>query len=294
MVDIEVRELRYFRAVAQELNFSRAAQRLGMSQPPLSRAIAQLERRLGVRLFDRADRRVELTPAGIALVEEADRVLDAVSAAGRRTRRAGAEVPSLVLTAKASVATDLLRRVVTAYGALPGAPEVQIAISGFGEQAAMIRDGRADVALIGTPFDRHGVEYEPLFSEPRVAALPAGHPLTGRAALSRADLEGLPMPYCPGLSSKELAYWSEPGIPGPVIRDSSQLMETVALGQAVGLIPVSLAERNPRSDVVYRPVPDARPYETVVAWREGIHQGWVGRLVRTVVELAGQEARRAA
>ncbi|MBZ4317980.1 LysR family transcriptional regulator [Streptomyces sp. SCA2-4] len=291
---MEVRELRYFQAVAEELNVSRAAQRLGMSQPPLSRAIAQLERRLGVRLFERAHRRLELTPAGAALAEEAARALDAVSAAVRRARRAGSVLPSLVLTAKAGVATDLLRRVVTAFGALPGAPDVRITVSGFGEQAAMIRDGRADVALLGTPFDRHGVEYEPLFSEPRVAALPAGHPLAGRTALRCADLEGMPMPHCPGLSGPERAYWSEPGVPGPVIHDSSQLMEAVALGQAVALIPLSLAEGTPRSDVVYRPVPDARSYETVVAWREGINEGWVGRLVRTVVELAGQEVGRAA
>ncbi|MBC2877878.1 LysR family transcriptional regulator [Streptomyces mobaraensis] len=294
MVDIEVRELRYFRAVVQELNFSRAARRLGMSQPPLSRAIAQLERRLGVRLFERGNRRMELTPAGIALAEEAVRALDAVEAAARRTRRAGAAVPSLVLTAKAGVATHLLRRVVTAYRALPGAPDVRVTLSGYGEQAAMVRDGRADVALLGTPFDRHGIEYEPLFSEPRVAVLPAGHPLAARAALSCADLEDLPMPNCPGLSGAERAYWSEPGVPGPVVRDSSQLMEAVALGQAVALIPESLAELHPRGDVVHRPVPDAKPYETAVAWREGIREGWVGRLVRTVAELAEREVRRAA
>ena len=88
MDDVEVRELRYFRAVAEELNFSRAAERLGMAQPPLSRAIRLLERRLGVQLFERTSRHVELTPAGNVLFTESAKALDAVTAAVRRTRRA--------------------------------------------------------------------------------------------------------------------------------------------------------------------------------------------------------------
>ncbi|MEU5128198.1 hypothetical protein J7W19_15310 [Streptomyces mobaraensis NBRC 13819 = DSM 40847] len=112
------------------------------------------------------------------------------------------------------------------------------------------------------------------------------------------DLEGLPMPHCPGLSGAELsgaerAYRSEPGVAGPVVHDSSQLMEAVALGQAVALVPESLAKLHPRDDVVHRPVPDASPYETAVAWCEGIRDGSVGRLVRAVVEPAGQDVRRA-
>ncbi|MDQ3783866.1 MAG: LysR family transcriptional regulator, partial [Actinomycetota bacterium] len=88
MNDLEVRELRYFVAVAEELNFSRAAGRLGMAQPPLSRAISQLEKRLGVQLFERSNRKVTLTAAGLTLLDEARSALDAMSAAARRTRRA--------------------------------------------------------------------------------------------------------------------------------------------------------------------------------------------------------------
>src|SRR5919197_4996881 len=111
---VEVRELRYFVAVAEELNFSRAAQRLEMAQPPLSKAIRQLERKLGVRLLERTTRRVALTAAGGVLLEQARVALDAVEAAGRRARRAGQPAPRLVAAAKAGDAR-LLEEIVEAY-----------------------------------------------------------------------------------------------------------------------------------------------------------------------------------
>ena len=87
MSEIELRELRYFVAVAQELNFSRAAQRLGMAQSPLSRAISRLEARLGLRLLERTTRQVTLTAAGVTLLQEAPQVLTAAEAAVTRARR---------------------------------------------------------------------------------------------------------------------------------------------------------------------------------------------------------------
>lgn len=101
---VETRELRYFVAVAEELHFGRAAQRLAMAQPPLSRAIQQLERRLGVVLLHRTAREVALTDAGSVLLREARAALDAVEAAERRTRRAAAERPGVVLATKAGAA----------------------------------------------------------------------------------------------------------------------------------------------------------------------------------------------
>ncbi|GAA2804119.1 LysR family transcriptional regulator [Crossiella cryophila] len=291
MSELEVRELRYFRAVAQELNFSRAAAGLGIAQPALSRAIRQLERRLGVPLFLRDTRRVELTAAGQALVTESGRVFDALSAAVHRTRRSGAATPTVVVTAKAGVATDLLRRIVAAYAELPGEQRVEVVVSGYGQQAPMLRDGRADLALIGSPAEHTGFDVEPLLSEPRVAALPLGHALAERAVLDCADLIGQPMPRWLGATEAERAYWAGRAhdLPdGPEVSDSSQLLETVALGQAVGLIPSSLASLNPRSDVVYRPVRDASPYRTVIAWPAGSRSPWIARFVRVALDLVGE------
>ncbi|MFI7640385.1 LysR family transcriptional regulator [Nonomuraea sp. NPDC049400] len=293
MVDLEIRELRYFRAVAEELSFSRAAQRLGMAQPPLSRAMQKLERRLGVQLFERSNRGVKLTVAGLTLWDEAGNALAAVAAAAHRTSRTAGETPVLTITAKPGVATDLLRHTVQVYRALPDAATVQVVVSGYGEQAGMLRDGRADIAILGSPFDRQGVDIEPLISEPRVAALPAGHPLARCESLGCRDLAGLSMPQCPGSTASDQAYWSgqdvtlqaEPPKSGPIVHDSSQLLEHVALGQAVALIPASLARHNSRPDIAYRPVHDASPYTTAVAWRSGSRNPWIARLVRTAIEL---------
>ncbi|MEV4163782.1 LysR family transcriptional regulator [Nonomuraea dietziae] len=289
MSELELRDLRYFRAVAEELNFSRAAQRLGMAQPPLSRAIQQLERRLGVKLLERTTHHVALTPAGTVLLDEAERVLAAAAVAARRTRRAGSATPSLILTAKPGVATDLLRRITQACDDLPDAPKIDIVVSGYGEQAEHVLDGRADLAVLGSPFDTRGLDIEPLTSEPRVAALPIGHELAPRAVLTRRDLVGLPTPQCPHSTPDQRDYWGGLSSEGPTVRDSSHLLETVALGQAVALIPLSLAERNHRDDIVYRPVADASPYVQALAWRTGERSRQVARLVRAVVELTADE-----
>ncbi|MEU5263447.1 LysR family transcriptional regulator [Amycolatopsis sp. NPDC021455] len=287
MDDVEVRELRYFRAVAEELNFSRAAERLGMAQPPLSRAIRLLERRLGVQLFERTSRHVSLTPAGNVLFAESAKALDAVTAAVRRTRRAAQRTPALVVTAKPGVATDLLRRIADAH------PDpVEIRVSGFGEQAEMVRDGRADVAVVGCPGTHHGLDVEVLFSEPRVAALAPGHELAARSALTCADFAGRPTPCWPLSSAADRAYWSGqdvtggPVTPGPVVYDSAQLLETVALGQAVALLPASFAELGSRDDVVYRPVVDASPYSLALAWAAGARDVRIARFVRTASEVS--------
>ncbi|WP_345432180.1 LysR family substrate-binding domain-containing protein [Actinoallomurus vinaceus] len=228
-----------------------------------------------------------------------------MSAATRRTRRAAQTAPRLVVTAKPGVATDLLRRILDTYATQPDAPATEIVLSGFGEQATMVRDGRADLAIVGSPFDDKGLDVEPLLSEPRVAALPVRHELTHRTTLSCHDIADLPVPRCPTSSAAIYAYWSgrdiasartedgmdEASATGPTVYDSAQLLEAVALGQAVALIPRSLAQRNSRADIAYRPVQDASPYLLGIAWRAGIRSTPIARLVRTAIEItaAGSE-----
>jgi DNA-binding transcriptional LysR family regulator len=279
MDDVEVRELRYFRAVAEELNFSRAAERLGMAQPPLSRAIRLLERRLGVQLFERTRRHVALTPAGKVLLTESAKALDAVATAVRRTRRAAQQPPSLVVTAKPGVAG--------------GHPEpVEIRVGGSDEQAGLLRDGPADMALLGCPGDHGELDVEVLFAEPRVAALPVRHELAGRSSLTCADFAGRATPCWPDASAADRAYWSGqdvvggPVTPGPVVHDSAQLLETVALGPAIALLPASIAEWHPRPDVGYRPVVDATPYSFALVWPAGARDLRIARFVRTAVEVS--------
>jgi LysR family transcriptional regulator, benzoate and cis,cis-muconate-responsive activator of ben and cat genes len=284
MPEPEIRELRYFRAVAEDLNITRAAERLGIAQPPLSRAMRQLEHRLGVDLFDRSGPRLGLTEAGETLLKESGPVLDALDSAVRRTQRAGQSSGGLVVTAKPGVATEVLHRIVTELqGELPG---VQVVVSGFGEQADMVRDGRADVALVSRPFDDHGQETELLYTEPRVAALPARHELAAREVLAADDLAGIPAPRWNRANVAERNYWSarpDDPVDGPIVQDSSQLLEVVAFGQAVALVPQSMAERNIRPDVVYRPVTDVEPYQMLVVWPAGSRSAALAKFVEVAV-----------
>ncbi|MDG4753069.1 LysR family transcriptional regulator [Micromonospora sp. WMMD718] len=282
---METRELRYFVAVAEELHFGRAARRLGIAQPPLSRAIRQLERRLGVTLLERDSRRVALTGAGSVLLREGRAALDAVDAADRRTRRAGEAAnggAGLVLATKAGASSELLPKLLDAYAAEPDAVRVEVLLSGIGEQERLLRDGRADVALLHLPFDSTtGLDTEELVTEQQVLVLPAGHPLAERAQLRMADVEtlpGLPLPRWP------LRDGTYPDGPGPEVRDHSQLLQLVALGRTAVLLPESC-----RSllwpDMAAVPVPDAPTVTTVIAWPPHSRSRALAGLVRTATRL---------
>ncbi|GAO11972.1 putative LysR family transcriptional regulator [Streptomyces lydicamycinicus] len=272
--------MRYFVAVAEELHFGRAAQRLGIAQPPLSRAIRQLERRLGAALLERSSRAVTLTEAGAVLLREARAALDAVEAAERRTRRAALAAtgrPGVVLATKAGASSELLAEMLAAYAAEPDAVTVDLLLCGIGEQERMLRDGRADVALLHLPFDTTaGFDTEELCTEGQVVILPAGHPLAGRAQVRTADvteLPDLPMPRWPGRDG------SYPDGPGPQARDHAQLFQLIALGRACWIAPESCRTQL-REDLAAVPVLDAPPVTTVIAWPPHSRSRAVAGLVR--------------
>lgn len=297
MNDLGDRELRYFIAVADELNFTRAAERLRIAQPPLSRAIRQLERKLGAELFHRDSHRVRLTDFGAELLEDAREAIERLDALSQRARRAATRDPTLVVTAKPGLTTEMLRKIIAAYAAGPDARPVEIAVSGYRAQADLIRAGDADLALLSSPYDLRGLDSEPLSSHPRVAALPARHALARRAALRCQDLRGRPIPSWPEETATERTYWAGADndheaagqIPlGPAVSDPTQLLEVVALGQAVALIPAPLAENNHRPDIAYRPVLDASPYLITIAWPAGSRSRPIADLVRTAIALYGE------
>ncbi|MFV2102916.1 LysR family transcriptional regulator [Micromonospora sp. LOL_024] len=279
---METRELRYFVTVAEELHFSRAAERLGIAQPPLSRAIQQLERRLGVALLERDRRGVTLTGAGQVLLDEARTILDATEAAARRTRRAASVTNGLTLATKAGANHELLRKLLDAHAAGPGAAEIEVLLCGMGEQARMLRDGRADVALMQRPFDAlTGFDTEDLLTEQQVAILPAGHPLAGRTALTMADLSGEPDLPVARWPRHDGSY--EPGR-GPEIHDLSQLAQLIALGHTTAVLCASSRSWlwNAHAAV---PLTDAPHVTTVLAWSPHSRSRAVAALVRTATQL---------
>ncbi|MFJ5846811.1 LysR family transcriptional regulator [Streptomyces sp. NPDC092903] len=285
---METRELRYFIAVAEELHFGRAAQRLGIAQPPLSRAIQQLERRLGAALLDRTSRAVTLTEAGSVLLAEGRAALDAVGAAERRARRAAHSAtgrPGLVLVTKASASRELLAKLLDTYAAEPGAVPIDVILCSPSEQQPLLRQGRADVALLHLPFDSTaGFDAEELGTEGQVVVLPSGHPLTARPHVRMADitdLPGLPLPRWP---EPDGTY--PPG-PGPQVRDHAQLLQLVALGRACAVSPESCRAQL-HGDLAAVPVLDAPAVTTVIAWPPHSRSRAVADLVRTATGLSGQ------
>ncbi|MFI7677232.1 LysR family transcriptional regulator [Actinophytocola sp. NPDC049390] len=282
MHDLETRELRYFVAVAEELHFGRAADRLGIAQPPLSRAIRLLEKRLGVRLLDRDRRGAALTDAGEVMLREARAALDAVAAVARRTRRAAHPTRPLVLATKAGASHELLQRLLDALANDPDAPPVEVLLCEVGEQTRLLRDGHADVALMHRPFDDlAGFDTKDLHTEGQVAILPATHPLATHDQLTLADVDTVP--------DLPIARWprldgSYPDGPGPEVHTQSQLAQLVALGRTLLVIPASSrAWQWPEHISV--PVVDAPPVTTVIAWPPRTHSPAIASLVDTATKL---------
>lgn len=285
MDDLETRELRYFVAVAEELHFGRAAERLGMAQPPLSRAISALERRLGVRLLERDHRGAELTEAGAVLLREARIALDAVAAAGRRTRAAADPERPLVLATKAGASHELLQRLLDAWTDEPTAPRVEVLLCEVGEQAGLLRRGRADLAIMHRPVDDlGGFDTQDLLTEGQVAIVPGSHPLAQRDEVTLAEVQhvpGLPIARWPRLDG------TYPDGPGPEVRTQSQLAQLVALGRTLLVIPASSrAWQWPEHVAV--PVVDAPPITTVLAWPAQARSSRVAHLVHTAEGVAAR------
>ena len=277
---LETRELEYFLTVAEELHFGRAAAQLMIAQPALSRAIRQLERRLGVRLLERSSRRVSLTPAGEVLLKEGRQALDMVMAAARRTQQAGKPDARLRLVVKPGGDGGLLPDVLACYEQEPDAPAVEVLFGGVADRANLLRDGRADVALLHTPHENiDRLEARPLMIEPRVAVLPNWHRLAQRASLRLVDLQGETLPRWHGLAAD--------GATGPEVADTTQLAQLIALGRTIAILPRSIAEPL-GPDLVRVPVLDAVPSTLVVAWPPAAPARHVEAFVRVATTVAAR------
>jgi DNA-binding transcriptional LysR family regulator len=303
MKELEVRQLRYFVAVAEELHFGRAAERLGMAQPPLSRAIRELEQQLDVLLLQRTTRQVTLTPAGRVLLRDARSALDAISAAGRRAQHAGEPAPRLRLALKPDIDGGLLPRILDAYAGEEAALPVELVLGRFGEQAQAVRDGRADTALLLAPFDDRGLDYHPLVTEPFLLAMAAADPLASRPSLRLADLAGRSLPDgspadqgpAPSRHGRTGARDHQNGPAGDdtltastaqSASDLPQIFRLVELGSIVCFFPASVTRRYPRPEIAYRPVSDLEPATLAVAWSQDTHSAAVAAFVRAAATVA--------
>jgi DNA-binding transcriptional LysR family regulator len=283
MAELETRELEYFIAVADELHFGRAAVRLSIAQPALSKAIQRIETRLGVPLFVRSSRHVELTPAGAALQEHGRHALNAVSAAARNARRAGETQAHLRLVLKPGGDAGLLSPILAEYAHQPDARRVDILFSGPADRSDFLRDGRADVGLLYAPFDDlDDLAHATLHVEDRVAILPPGHRLAGRAAVRMSDLEGETLPPWKGIPGGDGT--------GPEVADVLQLSHMITVGRMIGVLPRSLVDPVP-AGLVCVPVTDAPPSRLVLAWNEQDRRPLVASFVAAALRLSRPETR---
>jgi DNA-binding transcriptional LysR family regulator len=302
--------IRKFVVVAEELHFGRAAGRLGMAQPPLSRAIRDLERQLGVTLLERTTRQVRLTAAGEVLLRDARTVLEAVAAAAGRAREAGSPLPRLRVALKADVDGGLLPEILDAYRADDAGWPPELVLGGFGEQPQALRDGRADVGLVLRPFDDRGLDSEPLLTEPLLVALAAADPLAARARLCLADLAGRSLrggsPASHGQPAGPPrvvpAPDREPNAPGgrqprsDLARPASNLSEIFSLvetGSVVFFAPASVARRYQRPGIAFRPVSDLADATLAVAWPQDARSAAVAAFVRAACAVAAAAQARA-
>jgi DNA-binding transcriptional LysR family regulator len=267
-VDLDLRKVRYFVAVAEHLNFGRAAQELHIGQPVLSRQIRALEQELKVRLFERDKRATRLTPAGEALLDDARALLAGADAARRRVRdiAAGERVftvgfmPGLIVT---SAVREFSRR----------HPEVTVEVlrTDWTNQTDLIHDGTVDVGYLRMPVDQRGLSIEPLLSEPRAAAVPAGHRLAGKEAITVADLAAEHLLQDPNAVPEwrdiavELRDGRPPGRIPPLLTVEEKL-EHVAAGHGIVVLPMSTAMFYTRPDVSHVPVSDIAPNQVCLAW----------------------------
>ena len=266
-MDVDGRLLRCFVAAAEELHFTRAAEGLGMSQPALSKAVAQLERELGLPLLRRTSRRVELTAAGAALLPAARDVLQAWNEAVARAHRARRV---LRIGYHSSVGPDLTSAVARFRAARPEW-QVELRLASWADATAGLLAGASDVAFVRLPVPhRDRLRVVVLREEPRFLALSAAHPLARRRRLRLRDLRdevfvGVPAPAGTSTSSLPGAASGAPLVGGEVDNPNDWL-EAVANGNGVALASGSL-DIYRRPDVVYRPLIDAEPTELAVATR---------------------------
>jgi DNA-binding transcriptional LysR family regulator len=272
VASMELRHLRYFLAVAEELHFSRAAGRLHMAQPPLSQQIRQLERELGVVLFNRTKRHVELTAAGHAFLEEARRVLAQSERAVRAAQRAArGEIGQLTIGFVPSADLDILPRVLRAWNAR--FPHVEIELHSLLPiaQIEALREGRIHIGFVRLPVDEGGLVVERIQREPLLAALPHRHRLARSPLVRLADLANdtlilFPRDIAPGYYDAFISACRRAGFTPRVLHPGS--MQTnlglVSAGLGVSLLPASIRNLR-RTGVVYRPLAPPVPQVEMAA-----------------------------
>jgi DNA-binding transcriptional LysR family regulator len=282
-MDVDLRKLRYFVAVAEELNFGRAAGRLHIAQPVLSRQIRALEDELRVQLFVRTKRSTELTDAGRQLLEDARPLLASAEAMRRRAVQASRGSWTFTIGFMPGITITAAVRALTAKH-----PDltVELVRTSWVDQIDVLHDGRVDVSIVRLPIDQQGLSVRRLFDEPRVVMLPADHRLAGKQSVQIGDLADDHLLQDPDAVPewRDIAVELREGRarPVPSFHSIEEKLEHVAAGRGVSVIPLSAAKFYTRPDVVPVPVEDIALNHVCLAWTASRRS----RIINDFVEIA--------
>ena len=262
---MELRHLRYFIAVAEELNFTRAAEKLHIAQPPLSQQIQHLEAELGFQLFRRTKRTVHLTAAGQVFFEEAGKILQQVDRAiqlGRQTSRG--ELGQLTIGFVSSSAHNVVPAILQAFRTRCPAVKLELHELTTNEQLQRLRFGQIDIGFVRPPVEEEGINSEIVFREPLIAALPETHHLADRPQVELRQLSTepfilFPRSQAPGLYDLIVSLCQQAGFSPIAAQEAIQMQTIVSLVAAemgVAIVPASM-QNFQRSGVVYKALPES-------------------------------------
>jgi len=269
---IELRQMRYFLAVAEDLNFTRAAERLHLAQQALSASIRRLEEQLGVALFVRSTRRVELTAAGEVLVDGARAVVAAATDAVERVHQV-AEGRSGRLTIGFSTAAGgvpIVREIIRTFSERSPGVDIRTEEHDFGDPSAGLADGNVEVAFIFGPLPVEGLSSVTLVREDRVLAIRPEHPLAQRTVVNPDDLRDLPWLRVPADAGPWPAFWFRrqgDGPVGPIIKTADEWVTAIEAGRGAAFTMPTVMQNFTTARVRVIPIEGLPPAEVLLAWR---------------------------
>jgi DNA-binding transcriptional LysR family regulator len=297
---MDLRHLRYFIAVAEELHFGRAASRLHIESSPLSRAIKELESELGVRLFIRDTRKTTITNAGALFLDESRRVLATLEQGCAKVRAIAQGKSGVLRIAYSSgLAQPRLAGIIAEFRTSDPAIDIQIDEMSFREQAKNLRSGLLDIGLAMSGSEDGDIIAEPLWRDPLVAILSVRHSFTMRRSIALADLFGQALVLChPEYGSgdhEQIDALLGQSIPRPNIAQfgatASEVMTLVAAGYGIGLMSAAEVAMFQRMDIIVRPMKDAHAGITTFLLRSRIESAPAAPVARFIEQL--QRAREA-
>lgn len=293
-MDLDIRHLRYFVAVAEELSFTTAAQRLHMAQPPLSRAVKNLEKQLGVRLFNRTTRHVELTDAGALLLDEARATIAQFDGALARAAQAGRiGRGNLRIGFRPAASLPLLEPIVREFRSRYPNMTVDASRIEWTDQTTCLLTGRVDVAFVLYPLDHHQLTVTPLLAAPRAVAMPKDHPLGSHAALHLDDLRTHALAVPSGATSDWQSFWTasprplDDSVPDPPqVSNADESLAVVLSGQAFVIAISTVLTYYKDGSLAIVPIEDIAPGVIGLASRRESEHPGISHFTEVAVEMA--------